>query len=266
MNVCVIIAAAGKSRRFGMGDKLSQDMGGRSVLLRTVEAFTKRDEVKSIIVAGPPDEFEAFRDKYGPALGFHGAKIVKGGAQHRWETVRNVLNAAGLIPDETTHIAVHDAARPGVSNDVLNRVFQAAERLAAVVPVVAINATIKRVADESVDVSGHEDDALAESILGDAGKVALPARRILETMDRRGLVEVQTPQVFEIGLLKRAYAQANLDGATDDAELVERLGEPVFAVEGDVRNIKITQAADLKLMRAILGVQPPAERSVHKRF
>ncbi|MBC8064621.1 MAG: 2-C-methyl-D-erythritol 4-phosphate cytidylyltransferase, partial [Chlorobia bacterium] len=73
-------------------------------------------------------------------------------------------------------------------------------------------------------------------------------------------------QVFEIGLLRRAYAQPNLDGATDDASLVERLGEPVYTVEGDVRNIKITRPADLKLMRAILGVQAPAERPVHKRF
>lgn len=266
MNVCVIIAAAGRSRRFGQADKLSQDLGNRSVLLRSVEAFTKRDEVRSIVVAGPPEEFEQFRSRYGATLGFHGAKIVAGGTNHRWETVRNALNAPDVIPADTTHIAVHDAARPGVSHDLLTRIFQAARKLDAVIPVVPINATVKRISDESTDVGGTDDDALADLILGDEGKVAIPARKVVQTIDRSGLVEVQTPQVFEISLLRRAYAQPNLDGATDDAELVERLGEPVHAVQGDVRNIKITTPADLKLMRAILGAQPPAERPVHKRF
>ena len=263
MNICVIIPAAGRSLRFGGADKLAQDLGGRSVLLRTVEAFTKREEVRSIIVGGPPDDFEEFRNKYGPTLGFHGARIIAGGANHRWETVRNALAAA---PDDATHIAVHDAARPGVADDVLSRVFQAAQRLAAVIPVVPINATIKKLSGESMNVGGHEDDALADLILGDEGKVAIPAREVIGTIDRNGLVEVQTPQVFEITLLKRAYAQHDLDGVTDDAELVERLGEKVYAVEGDVRNIKLTRPADLNLLRAILGVAAPAERPVHKRF
>ena len=263
MNVCVIIPAAGRSTRYGETDKLAQDLGGRSVLLRTVELFTKRDEVKSIIVAGPPHELEEFRGKYGPTLGFHGARIVAGGANHRWETVQNALAA---VPDDATHVAVHDAARPGVSKEELDRVFQAAAKFNAVIPVIPINATVKRVGDESIDVSGHEDDALADLILGDEGKVAIPARQVLQTIDRTGLVEVQTPQVFELALIQRAYGQPNLQGATDDAELVERLGEHVYAVEGDVRNIKITRPADLRLMRAILGVQAPAERPVHKRF
>jgi 2-C-methyl-D-erythritol 4-phosphate cytidylyltransferase/2-C-methyl-D-erythritol 4-phosphate cytidylyltransferase/2-C-methyl-D-erythritol 2,4-cyclodiphosphate synthase len=87
MRIGVIIAAAGKSSRFGAGDKLSQDLGGRPVLLRTVEAFTKRDEVVAIVVAGPPDDIEGFRARFGPALGFNGAKIVEGGRTERWESI-----------------------------------------------------------------------------------------------------------------------------------------------------------------------------------
>jgi 2-C-methyl-D-erythritol 4-phosphate cytidylyltransferase len=263
MNVCVIIPAAGRSTRFGESDKLAQDLGGRSVLLRTVEAFTKCDQVRSIIVAGPPDAFEDFRNRYGPTLGFHGASVVEGGRNHRWETVRNALQA---VPDDATHVAVHDAARPGVSKDVLDRVFQAAEKLDAVIPVVPISGTIKQVGDVAADVGGNDDDALADLILGDEGRVSIPARQVIKTIDRSGLVEVQTPQVFKLELIRRAYSQSNLDGATDDAELVERLGEAVHAVEGDPRNIKITHPADLKLIRAILGVQAAAERPVHKRF
>lgn len=265
MNVCVIIAAAGRSRRFGEADKLSQDLGGRTVIVRTVEIFAKRDEVRSIIVAGPAgaEEFNEFRQRYGPTLGFHGARIVEGGPEHRWETVRNAIAA---VPDDATHIAVHDAARPGVSKDVLDRVFDAARQLPAVIPVVPVNATLKRVSAESVDVGGGDDDALADAILGEGTRVAIPAHPVVETIDRSNLVEVQTPQVFDAALLRRAYSQPDLSGATDDASLVERLGEKVYTVQGDVRNLKITTRADLSLMRAILGVAPPAERPVHKRF
>jgi 2-C-methyl-D-erythritol 4-phosphate cytidylyltransferase len=263
MNVSVIIPAAGQSRRFGDADKLAQDLGGRTVLIRTVEIFAKRDEVRSIIVAGPPEDFDQFTARYGPTLGFHGARVVKGGHEHRWETVRNALAA---VPDDATHIGVHDAARPGVTNEVLDRVFQAARKLPAVIPVVPVTATIKKVAEQSIDVGGSDDDALIDSILGAETRVSIPALPVIQTIERSGLVEVQTPQVFQAKLLQRAYAQADLSGVTDDASLVERLGETVYTVQGDVRNLKITTRADLALMRAILNVPPPAERPVHKRF
>ena len=82
MHVSVIIPAAGSSRRYGM-DKLGQDLGGRAMLLRTVELFTKRDEVRSIVVAGPPDDLETFRERFGAPLSFHGVRIVEGGRTER---------------------------------------------------------------------------------------------------------------------------------------------------------------------------------------
>ncbi len=263
MNVAVIIPAAGRSTRFGPADKLAQDLGGRPLLLRTVELFTKRDEVRTIVVAGPPDSFDEFTARYAAALGFHGALLVAGGRDARWETVRNALAA---VPGECTHIAVHDAARPAASPELLARILEAARRVPAVIPAVPVAATLKRVAAETDDVADHGDDGLADAILGGAGRTTIGARRILETVDRSGLVEVQTPQVFEAGLLRRAYAAADLGGATDDASLVERLGEPVYAVEGDPRNLKVTTPADLALVRAILGLKAPAERPAHMRF
>jgi 2-C-methyl-D-erythritol 4-phosphate cytidylyltransferase len=263
MNVCVIIPAAGRSKRFGGQDKLSQDMGGRALLLRTVEVFTKRDEVRSIIVAGPPDRFDSFRDKFGPTLGFHGVTLVEGGKKERWETVKRALDAA---PDDATHIAVHDAARPAASHDLLNRLFQAAQTLPAVIPAVPIAGTVKKISSEILEVDEAEEDAVAEAILGEEGKVIVPTHTVIETIDRSNLVEVQTPQVFQAELLRRAYAQDDLTGATDDAGLVERLGETVHVVDGEVTNIKVTTHDDLNLIRAILGVKPPAERPVHKRF
>ena len=263
MNVGVIIAAAGRGERFGPTSKLDQDVGGRALLMRTVELFTKRDEVRTVVVAAPPDTFEEFKAKYGPTLGFHGATVVPGGRKGRWENVRLALDA---IPAECTHVAVHYAARPAGGAELLNRLFEAARTLPAVVPAIPITATVKRIGESSLDVAANPDDALAESILGEAGRPSIEARPVLETVDREGLAEIQTPQIFEADLLRRAYAQEDLTGATDDATLVERLGETVHAVEGDVTNIKVTTSGDIRLVRAILGVKPPSERAAHKRY
>lgn len=263
MKVCVIIPAAGKSERFGATDKLAQDLGGRPLLMRTVELFTKREEVSSIIVAAPPDTIEEFCDKYGAALGFYGAIIIPGGQIERWESVRNAITE---VPDDCSHIAVHDAARPAVDKSLLDRVFEAGRSLDAVVPAVSITSTVKRVSDVQTDVADNEDDALADAILGDAGRPSIPARLIKETLDRSGLYAAQTPQLFNADLLRKAYAQDDLSSATDDAMLVERLGVDVYIVEGDVTNIKITTKSDLKLVRALLGLKPPSQRPVHKRF
>ncbi|MHC5004525.1 MAG: IspD/TarI family cytidylyltransferase [Planctomycetota bacterium] len=263
MNIAVIIAAAGSSTRFGGSDKLGQDLGGRPLLMRTLEVFSQREEVKTIIVAAPPDRLDAFKERYGATLGFHGATVVAGGRAERWESIRNALEA---LPEDATHVAVHDAARPGVGSELLDRLFEAAASLPAVIPGVPVTATVKRVAAEPVEVAPPEDDAIAQAIMGDTGRRAIAARPVVETLDRTGLVQVQTPQVFQVELLRRAYAQDRLDGATDDATLVERLGEPVHVVDGDVTNFKITTPADLRLMRSVMGVKPPAERPVHKRF
>jgi 2-C-methyl-D-erythritol 4-phosphate cytidylyltransferase len=261
MRIGVIIAAAGRSTRFGAGDKLSQDLGGRAVLLRTVEAFTKRDEVAAIVVAGPPDDLEGFRSRFGPALGFNGARIVEGGRTERWESIRNALRE---LPDDLTHVAVHDGARPCVGNELLDRIFAAARVAPAVVPGVPVRDTLKRTSAETVTAA--EDDGIADLILGDLGKASTSGRRVVETVSRENLHAIQTPQVFDAALLRRAYASVDLAGTTDDASVIERLGEPVLVVEGDPRNIKITSSDDLAVVRAILSVAPPADRPAHLRF
>lgn len=261
MNIAVIITAAGRSERFGGRDKLNEDLGGRALLMRTVELFNKRPEVGSVIVAGPPDKLDEFRFRFGDQLGFHGARIVPGGRAERWETVRNALQE---VPGDCTHVAVHDAARPATPTDVIDRVFEAATMFDAVIPAVPVAATIKRVSKETKEAA--QADPIAAAILGEAAKPRNLARQVEETIDRQRLVEVQTPQIFERGLLIRAYEQKDLSGATDDASLVERLGEAVFVVNGDPRNIKITTPADLHLVRAVLGVRPPQDRPAHKQF
>ena len=248
MKLAVIIPAAGASTRFGFGDKLSQDLGGRAILLRAVEAFVKREETEAIIVAAPPDDIEGFTGRFGPQLSFHGARIVPGGRTERWESVRNALQEIG---EDVTHVAVHDAARPNVSPELLDRVLDAARVHAAVIPGLPVSSTLKRIGTETVRAA--QDEAIADAILGGVDEMegASSAHLVEETVSRERVVAVQTPQVFERSLLERAYAQDSTDGATDDAMLVERMGEPVVVVEGEGRNIKVTTQDDLALARLL---------------
>lgn len=261
MRIAVIIPAAGSSTRFGSQDKLAQDLGGRALLLRTVELFTKRPEVETTIVAAPPEKLGEFKLKYGDQLGFHGVQIVAGGTAARWETVQKALAS---VPDDVTHIAVHDAARPATPPELIDAIFEAAKVLDAVIPTMAVTNTIKRLGTETI--AAEEVDPIAAKLLGEDAPGKKVARPVVETIERERLVEVQTPQVFTADLLRRAYAQDDLSGATDDASLVERLGETVHAIDGDPRNIKVTTAPDLDLVRKIMNIRPPKERATHKRF
>ncbi|MCA9290487.1 MAG: 2-C-methyl-D-erythritol 4-phosphate cytidylyltransferase [Phycisphaerales bacterium] len=262
MRLSVIIPAAGSSLRYGEQDKLAQDLGGRPVLVRTVELFAKHPHVMEIVVAGPPERLDAFRDRFGPTLGFHGARIVEGARAARWETVRKALAHVGA---EATHVAVHDAARPALSVTMLDRVLDAAGRYDAVIPVVDLTSTVKRV-DAAAEVV-EEDASIADSIFGEVGRRSYEARAVVETIPRDGLVVVQTPQVFSVALLRRAYDAATSGvEATDDATLVERLGETVMTVPGEATNIKITTPDDLRLVRAVLGIATESPRPAGHRF
>lgn len=264
MKIGVIIPAAGASRRYAQDSdaprsKLDEDLGGKSVLQRTVELFTKHDAVGFIIVAGPhdPAAFAEFKHRHGDKLGFLGAALCVGGKMHRWETVAAALRQ---VPEDCSHVAVHDAARPCTPPDLIDRVFDAAERHAAVIPGFEVSDTLKLT--RQTDRPAEDADPLA-AILGGSSR-ADKMRVVEKTIDRREVFAIQTPQVFKTDLLRRAYAQSDLD-STDDAGLVERLGEPVTVVAGDARNIKITRPADLHLARMILGVREQ-HREAHKRF
>ncbi len=274
MNLAVIIPAAGSSRRYTEADalagaeggrsKLDEELGGRPVLHRTVELFTKRPEVSTIIVAGPADDdaFGQFKLRHADKLGLLGVRLCRGGRDHRYETVANSLRE---VPDSgavaCTHVAIHDAARPCASEELIERVLRAAEEHPAVVPGIDVPDTLKRVSKERI---AEAPDPLA-AILGSAGTSRSAVRAVEQTVDRSQLVAVQTPQVFRLDLIKRAYAQADLT-STDDAQLVERLGERVVVVEGDPANIKITRPRDLHLARLFLGLKGSGEREAHKRF
>ena len=248
MIVTAIIPAAGSGSRFG-DDKLARSLGGRPVLVRAAEALSRRDEVRDIIVAAPPEGMGEFCERFGAVLGFLGATIVEGSSVERWDTVAMAMKH---VPADCSHIAVHDAARPCPDDAMLDRLFLAANHVAAVVPGIAVSSTLKAVNwDEALVL--RDEDVLADSILGEASDPGISAVPIAKTVDRANLMLVQTPQIFEAQLLHRAYQDADPAGCTDEASLVERLGEPVFVVEGDPLNVKLTHAADWALAEAALA-------------
>ncbi len=285
MKLALIIPAAGFSARYAKAlkaeqgvdlarSKLDEDLGGRPVLHRTVELFTQGDHAgveatALVIVAGPhdPEAFESFKQRHGDKLALYGVKLVRGGITHRYETVQAAL---AHVPGDAggggfTHIAVHDAARPCTPPELIERVLHAAEKNPAVIPALDVGDTLKRA--QEVDVPREVDplDAILGPSEGSESGGTAKSRIVRETIDRSGLVAVQTPQVFAADVLRRAYAQKDLT-STDDAQLVERLGIPVTIVEGDARNLKITRPMDLGLARSILGVRGSDNRATHKRF
>lgn len=260
----MIIPAAGHASRYrtagGIRHKLDEDLGDRPVLHRAIELFLHRKEVAALVVAGPYDQagFDEFTERHGAKLGFYGATICRGGADHRWETVRNAITH---IADDITHIAVHDAARPCTPGGVIDRVIEAGRTYRAVIPGVPIADTVRRT--EPGDAVQPTDPL--DAILGGEGRTNRSILLAGETIDRDGLFAIQTPQLFDATLLRRVYQERTLD-ATDDGGLVQQLGEPLHIVEGDPRNIKITTPSDLELARAILRVRLSADRPNHKRF
>lgn len=243
-NIAVILPAAGASTRFGQGSKVEADLGGRPVFLRAVELFVGRKDVTQVILAVNPDAIDTFNFRWADRLGFHGVRVVPGGKAERWQTVQRALEH---LPGGVTHVAVHDAARPLTSKPLIDRVFLAAESFDAVIPGLPCAATLKRV--------GPAQDAPPDPMDAILGSSARPAaQRVTQTIDRTGIVEVQTPQVFRLELLRRAYAAYDpaSGSVTDDASLVEALGEPVYVVEGEPTNLKLTRPGDLELAGALV--------------
>jgi len=154
-----------------------------------------------------------------------GIDVVNGGA----ERSDSVANALAQVREDVDFVAVHDAARPCIADEWIDKVFATAVQTGAAVLGIPITATLKRVS---------------------------PNQIIQETVPRDNLWEIQTPQVFRRKLLIDAYARRTSGGATDDAQLVEKLGQPVTVVQGSPLNIKITTKDDLRFAINALKALP----------
>jgi 2-C-methyl-D-erythritol 4-phosphate cytidylyltransferase/2-C-methyl-D-erythritol 2,4-cyclodiphosphate synthase len=222
VRVTAIIAAGGRGQRVGGPlPKQLLELGGRTLLQRSVEAFTSHPDIGAVIVAVPADVLAA-----PPAWldGAPGVRLVAGG-ERRQDSVQHAFDAVAADCDI---VLVHDAARPFVTADVISRAIQGAQAHGAAIVAVPVSDTVKRVA-------------------GDV---------IVETLPREEIFLAQTPQAFRREVLGAAIAVGRTSSsATDEAMLAERAGHRVHVVTGDAENVKVTTAADV--VRARARVQPP---------
>ena len=216
MNVCAVILAAGSSKRMQSDtNKVLLKFDDQSAVVRCLKTFESTGLFSSVVVVCKPEERELIKRKAAEYLKGNTYIFCDGGSERQY----SVENALEYVPEETDVISVHDAARCFVTSKIIKDCVSSAIRFGSGVAAVGATDTIKRA----------------------QGGV------VLETLKREELVHVQTPQVFRADILKKAYRQAVTDGflGTDDASLVERIGERVHIVSGSPENIKLTTKADI---------------------
>lgn len=222
MEYQVIIPAAGSGKRMGAGrNKLFIEVDGRPIILHTLDVFASDLHCEKIILVIQPSDESYFREiMYGHPSSAK-AIFVYGG-EERQHSVYNGLKAAS-----EQIILVHDGARPFIRQQTIGRLVQAAHDSGAAIAAVPVKDTIKR-ADQ---------------------------KRVVETVERSGLWQVQTPQAFHLPILISAHEQAKERGylGTDEASLVEKVGLPVMIIESDYDNIKLTTPEDLYFAEAIMA-------------
>ena len=217
----VIIVAGGKGLRMGSDiPKQFLPIGGKPVLMRTLERFRAYDDALKIILVLP----EAQQAYWGELCGQYHFDVeyqLANGGQTRFHSVQNGL---ALVPDEAEGVVgVHDGVRPFPSIEVIRNCYETARTKKAVIPVIPVVETVRHLeGDKSV------------------------------TVPRGDYRLVQTPQTFDIQLLKAANRQPYNDGFTDDASVVESYGFEITLVEGNRENIKITTPYDLKIAEVLL--------------
>ena len=221
MHVTAIIAAAGAGRRLGAGvPKQLLELGGRTILERSIDAFARHPRVQDVIVvlpaqlvASPPPWMRGRSE----------VRVLEGG-NRRQDSVANAFDA---VCDRTDVVLVHDAARPFVTADVISRAIDAAAEYGAAIVAQPVRDTVKRTGG------------------GSSGA------RVVETLPRESIFLAQTPQAFRREILREAVAlgRSGIE-ATDEAALVERAGHAVHIVEGRPDNLKITTADDLEAARS----------------
>jgi 2-C-methyl-D-erythritol 4-phosphate cytidylyltransferase len=223
MKATAIIVAGGKGLRMGTETpKQLLMLDGKTILERTIEPFSRCEEIGQIIVAAAASIINRVEAVISEMMLEKDVSVVSGG-RDRQESVWNGLMA---LDNRKGIVAVHDAVRPFITSRLITGCIDAAIKGGAVTVARPVKETIK----------------------------AVERGVVVETPDRSRLWIVQTPQAFQADLLIRAHEEARRESysATDDCMLVERLGYPVHIIEGSDTNIKITTPADLRIAEALL--------------
>jgi 2-C-methyl-D-erythritol 4-phosphate cytidylyltransferase len=222
-----VLVAAGSSTRMDGIDKVMADLGGKPVVMHSLELLAGCPLVSAVAVVCSEANEAVIRGQSMPLRLDADIRYVPGGARRR----DSVLNGLLALPQQVEWVVVHDAARPRATQDLVVAALAGASETGAAICAVPVTDTIKRVDAEN---------------------------RVVETPAREELVAVQTPQVFRASLLLDAHRWSG-DDATDDAALVERLGVQVKVVSGNPENLKITRPFDLAIAEAILASRAARE-------
>jgi 2-C-methyl-D-erythritol 4-phosphate cytidylyltransferase len=229
MRVAAIVAAA------GVGERMKNDLpkqylllGGKPILAQTLEVFERVDEVHEVNLVVHPEDLDYCQEKVLAPFGFKKVLRLVPGGKERQDSVYHALKV--LQQEENIDLVlVHDGVRPLISRECIRRVIQGAKRHGAAILGWPVQDTLKRVG---------------------------PQGEVVQTLERRDIWQIQTPQAFQMGLLWRAFVEAysrNFYG-TDEAALVEEIHHPVMVLPGSPFNLKITTPEDLELAEALLPV------------
>jgi len=219
-----IIVAAGSGRRMKQKTpKQYLDLAGIPILGRTLRVFDRHPQISAIFLVVSLNDFDFCRGHILPSLDRQSAVELVPGGEERQDSVYEGLKRAGAAGEI---VLIHDGVRPFVTGEMISACIEGAAECGACIPGIAASDTLKRVGADGI---------------------------IEKTLPRDGVWLAQTPQAFEVELIRRAYAHAIETGTrvTDDAGAVENFGKPVRMIPGSPYNIKITTPADLEFAEAI---------------
>ncbi len=224
----VILAAAGASSRFKDAHfkKPFALLNQKHVWLYSAEKFLAHRDVIQLIVVVSPDDMADFRSRFGANIAVMGFDLVAGGSQR----CLSIQNGLKQVSADATHVVIHDAARPCLADEWIERLLDAGAKFGAAILATPVTSTLKR----SVD-----------------------SKTVAETVSREQLWQAQTPQCFEVNLLRNAFASRKEEFLpTDESQLVEATGAKVSIVYGSPLNIKITTKDDMAFAAACLRSLP----------
>lgn len=244
-----IIVAAGSSQRMGF-DKLFATIAGKPIIAHTLHAFERASSVSEIIVVAREDRHDEI-SKISQVGNFKKIRSITAGGERRQDSVRAGLNRLNV---DAKYVAVHDAARPLIGPEQIERVFEQCVIHGAASLAEPINDTLKRGDVDPIRSRPH-DVGQGEHVIVVTGSV-----------DRHQLYAMQTPQVFERALIEEAYRAADTENLlTDEVSVVERFGRKVVLVLNDDFNFKITYPRDLALGEFVLKQRMRAPTETNPR-
>ncbi|MGD0917271.1 MAG: 2-C-methyl-D-erythritol 4-phosphate cytidylyltransferase [Thermodesulfobacteriota bacterium] len=228
MKADAVIVSAGKGHRFMKGGKKQfYLLADKPILAHTLEKFENCPQIRSILLVVGQEDMEYCLKEIIEKYQYRKISRVVPGGKQRQESVKNGIDA---LPKGVDIVVIHDGVRPFVTKEMIEESIRSAVRFQAVVMAMPVKETIKMVQRDGT---------------------------VLKTLDRESLWQIQTPQTFQVKVIKEAYHRATEDGfiGTDDASLVERLGVKVYVLSGSYTNIKITTPEDMMLAHLILQMQ-----------